>query len=208
MYKRQIQQQLKQKPLALPAGYRLEVGGESEQRALAVSQLMSNFMIIVVLLIVALVMAFNSFRLAAIIIIVAVQAAALGILALTVSGFAFGFTSIIGLMALIGLAINAAIVIIAELQSCPLARRGDQQAIVMAVMHCSRHITSTTITTCMGFLPLLLGGGGFWPPFGIIIAGGTLLTSVVSFFFVPAVFQWLTIRWPLATDDAKTVADG
>ncbi len=203
-----IQQQLKQKPLALPAGYRLEVGGESEQRALAVSQLMSNFMIIVVLLIVALVMAFNSFRLAAIIIIVAVQAAALGILALTVSGFAFGFTSIIGLMALIGLAINAAIVIIAELQSCPLARRGDQQAIVRAVMHCSRHITSTTITTCMGFLPLLLGGGGFWPPFGIIIAGGTLLTSVVSFFFVPAVFQWLTIRWPLATDDAKTVADG
>ncbi len=203
-----IQQQLKQKPLVLPAGYRLEVGGESEQRALAVSQLMSNFMIIVVLLIVALVMAFNSFRLAAIIIIVAVQAAALGILALAVSGFAFGFTSIIGLMALIGLAINAAIVIIAELQSCPLARRGDQQAIVRAVMHCSRHITSTTITTCMGFMPLLLGGGGFWPPFGIIIAGGTLLTSVVSFFFVPAVFQWLTIRWPLATDDAKTVADG
>lgn len=202
-----IQQQLKQKPLVLPAGYRLEVGGESEQRALAVSQLMSNFMIIVVLLIVALVMAFNSFRLAAIIIIVAVQAAALGILALAISGFAFGFTSIIGLMALIGLAINAAIVIIAELQSCPLARRGDQQAIVRAVMHCSRHITSTTITTCMGFMPLLLGGGGFWPPFGIIIAGGTLLTSVVSFFFVPAVFQWLTIRWPLATDDAKTVAD-
>ena len=83
--------------------------------------------------------------------------------------------------------------------------------IVKAVMHCSRHIVSTTITTCMGFMPLLLGGGGFWPPFGIIIAGGTLLTSVLSFFFVPAVFHWLMIRWPLAAnhhhgDEMATVA--
>ena len=202
-----IQQQLNTQPLVLPSGYRLEIGGESEQRALAVSQLMANFMIIVVLLIVALVMAFNSFRLALIIVIVALQAASLGMLALALSGFAFGFTSIIGMMALIGLAINAAIVIIAELQSNPMARRGDQEAIVESVMHCSRHIVSTTITTCMGFMPLLLGGGGFWPPFGIIIAGGTLLTSVLSFFFVPAIFQWLTTRWPLAVDSEKSVFD-
>jgi hypothetical protein len=38
-------------------------------------------------------------------------------------------------------------------------------------------------------MPLILGGGGFWPPFAIAIAGGTLLTSVLSFLFVPAAFR-------------------
>lgn len=88
-----------------------------------------------------------------------------------------------------GLAINAAIVIIAELKSDPSASKGDPEAIVKGVMSCGRHITSTTITTVGGFLPLILSGGGFWPPFAIAIAGGTVLATLVSYFFVPAFFM-------------------
>lgn len=192
-----VQYQLELEPLALPPGYRIEVGGESEKRSEAIGKLLGSFGLIGMLLIVAIVMSFDSFRLSAIIIMVAVQAAALGVLALALSGYPFGFTAIIGLMALIGLAINAAIVIIAELKTNALALTGDQPAIVESVLSCSRHIVSTTVTTCMGFLPLLLGGGGFWPPFAIIIAGGTLLTTVLSFLFVPAVFQLIATRWPM-----------
>ncbi len=192
-----IQQQLAEAPLDLPPGYRIEVGGESEKRSEAIGKLLGSFGLIAMLLIVAIVMSFDSFRLSVIIILVAIQAAALGVLALALSGFPFGFTAIIGLMALIGLAINAAIVIIAELKTNALALKGNQAAIVQSVLSCSRHIASTTITTCMGFLPLLLGGGGFWPPFAIIIAGGTLLTTALSFLFVPAIFQLIVSRWPM-----------
>lgn len=96
---------------------------------------------------------------------------------------------IIGLLGLVGLAINASIVILAELKSSPEAKAGNTEAIVAAVSSCGRHITSTTITTIGGFLPLILASGGFWPPFAIAIAGGTLLTTILSFYFVPAAFK-------------------
>ena len=72
------------------------------------------------------------------------------------------------------------------------ALSGDTSAIQQGVMETSRHITSTTLTTFMGFLPLILSGGGFWPPFATAIAGGVLLSTVVSFFFVPQMFLLLS----------------
>lgn len=200
-----LQEQLLESPLELPSGYRLEIGGESEKRSEALGKLMSSFGLIAVLLVVAVVMSFNSFRLSALIIMVAFQAAGLGMLALALSQFPFGFTSIIGLMGLIGLAINAAIVIIAELRTNPAALLGDNTSIVAGVIACSRHIFSTTITTVVGFLPLLLGGGGFWPPFAIVVAGGTLLTTLVSFLFVPAAFKLMMQRWPMAIEAERVV---
>ena len=58
----------------------------------------------------------------------------------------------------------------------------------------SRHIVSTTITTFGGFLPLILGGGAFWPPFAVAIAGGVLFSTVVSFYFTPPVFALIRRR--------------
>lgn len=180
--------------LDLPSGYRLDVGGEDEKRDTAVSKLMASVGPILMLLIISVVMAFNSFRLSTIIFAVALQAAGLGLLVLSLSGLPFGFTSIIGLMGLIGLAINAAIVILAELKTDSGAVRGEVSAVVTGVSDCSRHIFSTTITTVMGFIPLMLGGGGFWPPFAMVIAGGTVLTTILSFYFVPVMFTLMAKR--------------
>lgn len=174
--------------LLLPSGYRIEIGGEDEKRSRAIGKLLASLGLIVVLLVVAVVMSFNSFRLSAIIFITAVLAAGLGLLSLFLYQSPFGFTAIIGLMALIGLAINAAIVILAELKTSEAAVRGDIDAVVAGVTACGRHIISTTITTVMGFMPLLLEGGAFWPPFAVVIAGGTVLTTLLSFYFVPVLF--------------------
>jgi hypothetical protein len=46
-------------------------------------------------------------------------------------------------------------------------------------MASSGHIVSTTITTVGGFLPLILAGGGFWPPFAMAVAGGVALSTIV-----------------------------
>lgn len=180
---------LEQADIHLPPGYRLEFGGESAERNDSVDQLLANLTIVFTLLVAVVVVSFNSFRLSAIIFMVGFQAAGLGLLSVWLFGYPFGFTVIIGLLGLVGLAINAAIVILAEIKSNPDAKRGDRAAIVEAVSECGRHITSTTITTIGGFLPLILAGGGFWPPFAIAIAGGTLLTTLLSFYFVPAAFK-------------------
>lgn len=187
-----VKEYLAAQPPDLPTGYRVEFAGEEEKRDEAIGKLMGSVGLIFVLLVVALVMAFNSFRLSVLVMLVAVQAAGLGMLALAASGSPFGFTSIIGLMGLIGLAINAAIVILAELKTDKQACNGEPTAIARGVMSCSRHIISTTITTVMGFMPLILSGGGFWPPFAFVIAGGTVMTTLISFFFVPVVFSLMT----------------
>jgi len=184
-----IKQQLADSGYTVPSGYRLEIGGEGEARDQAVSKLKSSLGIIVTLLVLVVVLSFNSFRISGIIFTVTFLSAGTGIFSLYLSGFAFGFNVIIALMGLIGLAINAAIVILAEFKANPAAVTGDKQAIIDCVMLCARHISSTTITTIGGFIPLMLAGGGFWPPFAITIAGGTLLATLVSFYFVPAVFS-------------------
>ncbi|WP_375753671.1 efflux RND transporter permease subunit [Vibrio sp. HN007] len=181
---------------SFPAGYKIEFGGEAAERDESVNNLMGNVSVVVVLMILVVVLSFNSFRLSAVIFIVAGLAAGLGILSVWLFGYPFGFTVIIALLGVVGLAINAAIVIISELAACPDASKGDADAIVNGVMSCTRHITSTTITTIGGFLPLILAGGAFWPPFAIAIAGGTALTTLLSFYFVPPVFQLLT-RMPM-----------
>ncbi|MGF1529389.1 MAG: efflux RND transporter permease subunit [Candidatus Competibacterales bacterium] len=178
----------------LPADYRLEYGGESASRNEAVDNLLASVGVIAVLLLAVVVLSFNSFRLAALIMVVAFQAPGLGLLAVYSQGYPFGFTVIIGLMGLVGLAINAAIIILAELKNDPAAAAGERGAIVAGVSHCTRHITSTTITTAGGFMPLILAGGGFWPPFAVAIAGGTVLTTLLSLYLVPVGFSLLARR--------------
>jgi multidrug efflux pump subunit AcrB len=62
------------------------------------------------------------------------------------------------------------------------------------VVGASRHIISTAATTFGGFLPLILAGGGFWPPFATAIAGGVLLSPLLAFWFTPPMFKLLRRR--------------
>lgn len=188
---KEFKRRMENNPIILPDGYSIEYGGEAEESGEAIGNLFGTLGVIMVLMMTSIVMAFGSFRLTILILFVAGLSAGLGMLALFISGFPFGFTSVLGIMAMIGLAINAAIVILAECRANAQACLGDHEAIVHSVMHCARHITSTTITTIMGFLPLLVAGGGFWPPFAIVVAGGTLLTTSLSMFMVPLLFAKL-----------------
>ncbi len=202
-----IEQRMAAQGFSLPQGYELETGGETENREEAVSKLMSSVGVIVVLLILTVVMAFNSFRLSGIIFAVAAQAAGLGLLSLALGGYPFGFTAIIGLMGLIGLAVNAAIVILIELKDSPEALAGDIEAVIDGVLDCCRHIASTTITTVMGLMPLLLSDSGFWPPFAMVLAGGTVLTTLLSLIFVPCAYWLMRMRsLRRIAADAQTVS--
>ena len=202
----EIKDKLMQENYTLPHGYYYEFGGESAERNDAVGKLMASVGLIVTLLIAVVVLSFNSFRLSAIIFLSAFQSVGLGLLSIYIFDYPFGFTVIIGLIGLMGLAINAAIVIIAELKSDQAAVAGDIQAIVSGVKRCGRHICSTTVTTVGGFLPLIVAGGGFWPPFAVAIAGGTVLTTLLSFYFVPAIFVWFSQRQAFECNEPQEIS--
>ena len=186
----------------LPPGYRLELGGDSDARSSTLGNLLSSVGLIVTLTIAVIVLTFNSFRLSVVAMVVCVLSAGLSILSLALFQFPFGINAIIGVIGSIGVSVNAAIIIMTGLQENERAAAGDQSAMVDVLMGSSRHILSTTVTTFGGFLPLILAGGGFWPPFAMSIAGGVLLSSVVSFYFTPPLFR-LVYRKKSAASELK-----
>ncbi|MDB9327444.1 efflux RND transporter permease subunit, partial [Nodularia spumigena CS-590/02] len=77
-----------------------------------------------------------------------------------------------------------------------LAQTGNREAMVETVIHTTRHVLTTTFTTMAGFIPLILGGGGFWPPLAVVIAGGVGGATILALYFIPSAY--LLLRSPTA----------
>lgn len=185
----QVEAAMEAQGFALPAGYTLQIGGDSGERSNTVNNLLAPLGLIVTLSIAVVVLTFRSFRLGAVALTVSGLSAGLSMLALAIFDYPFGVQAIIGLIGSIGVSINAALIIMTALQEDEAATQGDANAMADVVMNSSRHIVSTTITTVGGFLPLILAGGGFWPPFAMAVAGGVALSTIVSFYFTPPAFK-------------------
>ena len=186
---------LEQDPIPLPDGYRYSFGGDTEERAKVIDILMAPIGLILAALVATIVITFNSWRLSGVAVLVCVCSMGLFILSLALFGYPFGVLSLLGVIGSIGVSINAAIIIITALQAHESASRGNLFAVRTVVMDSSRHIVSTTVTTFGGFLPLILEGSQFWPPFAMAIAGGVLLSTIISFFLVPPMYVLVTRVW-------------
>ena len=186
-----FEQRLAESGIVMPIGYSLSFGGESAKRDEAVGNLMANVGILAVLMVATLVLSFGSFRMAIIVGSVGLLSIGLGLGALWVFNFPFGFTAIIGAMGLMGVAINDSIVVLAALQGNPEARSGNRDAVVETVSTATRHIVSTSLTTMAGFTPLIIAGGGFWPPLAVAIAGGVCGATVLALYFAPSAYLLL-----------------
>ncbi|MDJ0675789.1 MAG: efflux RND transporter permease subunit [Calothrix sp. MO_167.B42] len=172
----------------LPPGYSYEFGGEDENRGNAVDNLFSSIALIVVCMVTTLVLSLGSFGLASLIAAIAVLSVGLGLFSVWIFGYPYGFNPIIGTVGLIGVAVNDSITVLSALKNNPAARRGDKKAVQEVVVHATRHVLTTTLTTIFGFLPLILDGGGFWPPLAVVIAGGVAGATVLALYFIPSVY--------------------
>lgn len=173
----------------LPEGYEMSFGGEAAKRNDAIGNLMANVGVLAVLMVATLVLSFQSFRLAGLIGVVAMASVGLGMGSLWIFGYPFGFMAIVGTMGLIGIAINDSIVILAALEENPDVADGDLEATTEIVIRASRHIISTSLTTMAGFAPLVIAGGGFWPPLAIAISGGVGGATLLALVFVPCCYR-------------------
>lgn len=192
----EFQNRLDESGFELPPGYLLIYGGESAKRDEAVGNLMANVGILMILMITTLVLSFGSFRVASIVGMVGALSIGLGMGALWVFGFPFGFTAIVGTMGLMGVAINDTIVVLAAIQGDPAASAGDRVALRNVVNQSTRHIVSTSLTTMAGFTPLIIAGGGFWPPLAVSIAGGVGGATILALYFAPSAYLLFMCRQP------------
>jgi len=190
----QVNEQLAAGAVSLPEGYRLEIGGEQEERSEAVGKIMSTFVMFLFLMMAVIVMSLNSFRQAGIIGLVGLLSVGLAIFGVWLSGFPMGYMALIGTLGLVGLAINGAIIVLSALKANDQVLAGKLEPTVQVVMDSTRHILGTTATTIAGFLPLIIFGGHFWPPLAMAIAGGVAGSAILALYFVPAMFLVINRR--------------
>jgi multidrug efflux pump subunit AcrB len=177
--------------LELGAGYRWEPGGEIEQGADTMGQLMSWLPICVFGIVVLLIWQFNSFRRPLMIFITIPLAFTGGFIGLTLMGAPFDFFAMLGLLSLAGVIINNGIVLIDKIDSERSDGQGLDAAIVSAALSRFRPILMTTVTTVFGLLPLIVSNDALFYSMAIIIAFGLIFGTVLTLGMVPVLYSVL-----------------
>ena len=183
-----FRQRLKSSDFQLPPGYSMAFGGEFETILHSVQGVLPMLLPTGISIVTILVLSFNSCRLACIILGVGICAIGLSLASLWLFRYPLGFMAFLGTVGLVGIAINDSIVVLAGLRTDAQARCGDRGAVREVVVRATRHVLTTTFTTVTGFIPLLLGGGQFWPPLAVCIAGGVLGTTLLALYLVPCAY--------------------
>jgi len=181
--------------LELPAGVRFELGGETQESGQANAALLRTLPVGVLLLLVFLLIEFNSFRRVAII-LVTVPLAVTGVVpGLLLSGEPFGFMSLLGVVSLVGIVVNNAIVLLDVVESHRATGAGVEEALVEAVARRTRPILLTMMTTVAGLLPLALSGSTLWPPLAWAMISGLIASTLLTLLVVPALYRLLFSSW-------------
>ncbi len=183
---------LAQSGFIMPDGYRLTIGGAAEERNNALGDLLSSALPLLILIVGAVVLAFNSFSYAGIVGLNGLLSVGLALFGVWFFGQTMGFMAIVGVMGLVGLAINGTIVVLSALKANEEAKAGNAVETRETVVDATRHIIATTLTTIGGFIPLLAFGDSFWGPLATAIAGGVAGSAVLALITAPAAFVLLS----------------
>ncbi|HKI82756.1 MAG TPA: efflux RND transporter permease subunit [Candidatus Krumholzibacteria bacterium] len=113
-------------------------------------------------------------------------------LAIGISGNSLNMLSIIGVVALIGIAVNDAIVKVDTIQRLREEGMDGYEAIMRASSLRLRPIIMTSVTTVLGMLPMAIGLGSgeqLQRPLAVTIIGGLTLTTALTLFYTPILYQ-------------------
>jgi multidrug efflux pump subunit AcrB/outer membrane protein TolC len=175
----------------LPASVRIGIGGDAEGSGEANQALLKSFPIGILLLFGVLLAEFNSFKRLGLI-LVTVPLAAVGVIpGLSIAHQPFGFMSMLGVIALVGIVVNNAIVLIELIDAQRHEGEPLDSAIEIGVRRRIRPIMLTSATTVAGLLPLAMSPSTLWPPLASAMISGLAASTVLTLVVVPALYRVL-----------------
>jgi multidrug efflux pump subunit AcrB len=181
--------------LDLPADYQWTVGGEVEASQKANGALFLYMPHCLVAIVVLLIWQFNSFR-RTLIIILTIPLILIGAsLGLNLSGAKLDFNAMLGLLALAGIIVNNAIVLIERIDEERSAGRALSSSVQSAASARFRPIVMTTLTTIVGLVPLYLLGGELWHGMTIVMMFGLGIGTVLTLGIVPLLYFLMFSTW-------------
>jgi multidrug efflux pump subunit AcrB len=177
--------------IGLPPGYRFVVAGDAEAQQESFGGLLPAILVAVFGILAVLVLEFGSFRSTAIVAGVIPLGLTGALLALLASGYTLSFTSIIGMIALIGIEIKNSILLVDFTNQ--LRERGTSldQAIQEAGEVRFLPILLTSATAIGGLTPLALQGSALYSPLAIVIIGGLISSTLLARLVTPVMYKLL-----------------
>ena len=186
-----------EREIALPNGVSVEYGGMIEEQKESEKAL--TMMIALGVMLVYMVMAaqFESL-LHPLVIMFSVPFAFSGVVAvLAATATPLSMSAYIGMVLLVGIVVNNAIVLIDRVNRLRAAGRPLQEAIVEGGRSRLRPVLITTATTILGMLPMALShgdGSATWRPLGLVVVGGLGVATLVSMILVPTLDSGIELR--------------
>ena len=173
-----------------PDGYSYDTGGQQEQMMEAFGSLLTALIVSIFLVYFLLAAQFESF-IYPIIVMMSIPFAMSGaFLALFLTGKRLSMTAFIGLIMLIGIVVNNAILLIEFItQNRETMERNE--AVALAGKTRLRPILMTTVTTVAGMIPMALGlgdGGEMLSPMAVSVIGGLLASTLVTLILIPVLY--------------------
>ncbi|MGO9547882.1 MAG: efflux RND transporter permease subunit [Rhodomicrobium sp.] len=177
------------KDVALPNGYTMEWAGEFEELEQAQKRLSLVVPLSLLLILGLLYALFNSLRDSLLVLTGIPFAVAGGIIALALSGEAFGISAAIGFVSLFGVSVMNGILIMTYFNELRHGGDSTHDAMFHAATQRMRPMLMTALSACIGLFPAALStgiGSQVQRPLAIVVVGGMLIGPVMLLVVVPA----------------------
>ncbi|MED5440984.1 MAG: CusA/CzcA family heavy metal efflux RND transporter [Pseudomonadota bacterium] len=178
--------------LDIPAGYWVEYGGTYQKLQSASQRLMIVVPVTLLMIVGLLVLALNSVRDALVIFTGVPLALTGGVLALTVRDIPFSISAAVGFIALSGIAILNALVMVSFIRELQRSGQSLEQAIVEGALTRLRPVITTALVASLGFVPMALNtgiGSEVQRPLATVVIGGVISSTILTLFVIPALYR-------------------
>jgi outer membrane protein TolC/preprotein translocase subunit SecF len=181
-----IDQNVKAIPLA--AGYRIEYGGEIYDQTITFGQMLLALAVSMVSIFLILLFQFRKLS-EPLVVMSAIPLSLFGAaMGLVVTRNPFGFTSFMGCIALSGIVVRNAIILVDYINERRRAGSTLEEAALEAGERRLRPIFLTTMAAAVGVTPMLVSGSSLWSPLASVLASGLVFSMFFVLLVVPVLF--------------------
>lgn len=178
------------KDYQMPDGYSVIYGGQNDANTESILSILRAMLVAMILIVGTLVIQFNSFK-KSVLVLATIPLALTGVFwGLTVFGFTLSFPSLIGILALFGIVVKNAIILIDKINLNLKVGIGFIDSIVDASKSRLEAIFLTSICTIIGMLPLTLTSET-WQGLGLALIFGLISSTFLTLFVIPILFKIL-----------------
>ena len=177
---------------SLPTGYRIEEGGAVEESEKGNQSIMAVIPYMLMVMVTLLMIQLRSFTRVALALLMAPFGLIGVVAAMLPTGTPMGFVAQLGVIALAGMIIRNAVILIEEVDIGHASGKSVREAITEAAVHRARPIMLTALAAILGMIPI--AGQVFWGPMAYAIIGGLTVATVLTLTLLPCLLS-LLLHW-------------